>query len=264
MKQRGRGKIPMPLRSFVYFPCLPPEIRLQIWELARPDPRIIKVERSKYKYKDIFGQVRGLPICRAEIPRILHACSESRGVGLRWYQLVGTHSWFRDKFEEGPIRSFYIDLMEDYLVSGCDKARCNGVACSNCDAFTECFQGGDRPLVFPKVNKTLVSNAFKGWRPRFHILGMHLPTVTEVMVLDRKSVPISQRTKASELQVCQFLPPPFSPFGVDLSTLYEAERAKGNLDKLTGYTAVKTITCVKWMEERELPRRSSRLAAPKE
>ena len=66
------------LSTFHGFPCLPTEIRLQIWEAARPEPRFIALELEPER--GIFSV--------AKVPNLLHVNQESREVALKWYELA--------------------------------------------------------------------------------------------------------------------------------------------------------------------------------
>jgi hypothetical protein len=71
--------------KFTKFALLPTEIRLMIWNFARPEERVIKLSASK-------KQAHGCPypplVSRIPVPAILHACSESRHVALQWYRIL--------------------------------------------------------------------------------------------------------------------------------------------------------------------------------
>jgi len=65
------------LAHFHLFPNLPPELRLQIWELALPRSRVLKVS------VDIFDASKiALLGPYSPIPSILHICHESRSLAL--------------------------------------------------------------------------------------------------------------------------------------------------------------------------------------
>ena len=60
------------------FPKFPIELRRDIWELARPQTRFIKMSASKdsrYLYSP------------AKLPNLLHACREPREIALKWHIL---------------------------------------------------------------------------------------------------------------------------------------------------------------------------------
>jgi hypothetical protein len=63
------------LDSFLLFPTLPPEIRLQIWDSATHIYRLVRVEKYPGTYQSC-------------IPSILHVNQESRAQGLRSYSLL--------------------------------------------------------------------------------------------------------------------------------------------------------------------------------
>jgi hypothetical protein len=64
--------------KFVLFPKLPLELQRLVWKHARPEPHFIKLLWSPKSVR-IYSPAR--------IPSLLHACSESRQVALKWYQL---------------------------------------------------------------------------------------------------------------------------------------------------------------------------------
>jgi len=72
------------LYEFTLFPKLPPEIRDMIWCVAALEPRRIKLlvrggnQAAISENLDVAGQQRH--------PGILHACRESRAVGLKVYE----------------------------------------------------------------------------------------------------------------------------------------------------------------------------------
>ncbi|CZR54386.1 uncharacterized protein PAC_04270 [Phialocephala subalpina] len=63
--------------SFPYFPKLPAELRLRIWEYASPPPRIVEIAWS--------SKVRSL-VSLTRMPPILHTCHESRQAHIRKHQ----------------------------------------------------------------------------------------------------------------------------------------------------------------------------------
>lgn len=63
------------LPSFHLFASLPPELRLRIWELACHHRRTVNC----FPGVDLF-------LLPPQPPSVLHACTESRGVGLRFYR----------------------------------------------------------------------------------------------------------------------------------------------------------------------------------
>lgn len=125
--------------NFHYFPLLPPEIRLQIWDLALPEPRIIvsyyRSLRPMYRraaaHEDYEGRTVDLGVIRAHpnlempfpdatcyrVPPTLHVCRESRAQALRTYVPV-TPS------DEWPqAKSLYVDPLRDALLIGSLRLR---------------------------------------------------------------------------------------------------------------------------------------------
>jgi hypothetical protein len=90
---------PQPLQTFTLFNKLPTEIRLTIWKLATPGPRVIRIDvDSSNKY--------ALGIGNLLIPSIMHICRESREVGSRLYSLGFGHEdtecaedWFNPELD---------------------------------------------------------------------------------------------------------------------------------------------------------------------
>lgn len=64
------------LEQFLFFSKLPMEIRTAIWQITTKEGRIVEVYALSDK-----GWV-------APVPSILHVCSESRGIGLKYYELA--------------------------------------------------------------------------------------------------------------------------------------------------------------------------------
>ncbi|KUJ17776.1 uncharacterized protein LY89DRAFT_718399 [Mollisia scopiformis] len=105
-------------RVFHLFPDLPSEIRLKIWEEARPEPRVIKIDRDTFEHD---GYTFGTPRCSAKVPSLLHVNFESRHVALEWYTLP---------FEKLPSQPAYIyfDCSRDWAYLSCDA--CKGRTCN--------------------------------------------------------------------------------------------------------------------------------------
>ncbi|KAF8853761.1 hypothetical protein BDZ45DRAFT_748204 [Acephala macrosclerotiorum] len=105
--------------AFHLFPELPVELRLQIWEAARPEGRVIRITRSKHEPVDENDDLDYEWYTKANVPALLHASSESRRVALQWYQL---------SFGFGPQNqsTIYFDHSRDwtYLQCVCYSARC--------------------------------------------------------------------------------------------------------------------------------------------
>lgn len=60
------------LKSLVYFPKLPPEMRQINWTMALPGPRVIRIYKST-KGKDRYYST-------AKVPALLSVCRESRDI----------------------------------------------------------------------------------------------------------------------------------------------------------------------------------------
>jgi 2EXR family len=100
--------------AFPKLSLLPTEIRMMIWKLARPDPRIIKLSKSKTEWRGRYygaGQVHaGVPV-----PNPLHICYESRQLALQWYTLL-----FRPADGCGGT---YLDTKRDFLYYGPEERK---------------------------------------------------------------------------------------------------------------------------------------------
>jgi 2EXR family len=124
--QLKQTKLPPPLTTFTCFGRLPAELRVLIWELARHGPRVVRLAWSKDPPKapswSRFPELYRANYSSAPIPAMLHACSESRQVALKWYQLLfGVRA--------APAR-VYFDPETDYIRVGCEK--CLGCRCREC------------------------------------------------------------------------------------------------------------------------------------
>lgn len=129
-------QIPAPLfPAFDLFSKLPIELRLRIWDEARPAARIVKLIWSKKFHENQSGFSRTHNITsRARVPNLLHTCSESREVALKWYQLsfgwYGGHqarediatprNWAKDELFgfRGPA-GIYFDWSRDFIYLQC-------------------------------------------------------------------------------------------------------------------------------------------------
>jgi hypothetical protein len=90
------------------FAKLPTELKIMIFELARPDPRVIKSLFSKKDGKSLYSA--------AKVPTLLHVCSLSRAIAKKWYSLG-----LPTIFTKGKT---YFDLEGDYLYL-CDPGGCS-------------------------------------------------------------------------------------------------------------------------------------------
>jgi hypothetical protein len=104
-----------PLEEFPCFGHLPLEIRLLIWKYARPDPRVVRLAWSKLPPKapawSSCPELWRTNYSEAPIPAMLHACSESRQVALKWYRLALEHC--------STEPHVYFDFSADFLHVGC-------------------------------------------------------------------------------------------------------------------------------------------------
>jgi hypothetical protein len=114
---------------FGAFSRLPPELRLMIWESARPDPRIVRLLKSKYS-STLYSET--------PIPGMLHATRESRTIAPKWYQLgfpmryvrLSLADWTRPDKMDLIKPNTYFDFTNDVLYIGCES--CYSVYCEAC------------------------------------------------------------------------------------------------------------------------------------
>ncbi|CAL3973377.1 hypothetical protein PZA11_005630 [Diplocarpon coronariae] len=106
------------------FSRLPTELRLTIWELSRPEPRVVKTVLSK-KHDNVRSA--------ATIPNLLHTCHESRVVALKWYRLsFGPRSYSVAHLRRQVSQRVYFDWSRDYLYVQCHQCR----GSHSCDLIT--------------------------------------------------------------------------------------------------------------------------------
>lgn len=69
------------LRPFHQLSRLPAELRVRIWELVNPEPRVVELHRHFVvtKKHDYLEQIR----CLSRAPAILHVCRESRSIAIQ-------------------------------------------------------------------------------------------------------------------------------------------------------------------------------------
>jgi hypothetical protein len=108
---------------FAPFRLLPTELRHRIWQLARPEPRIVRLLKSKY-YPAIYS--------KAPIPGMLQACRESHDVALQWYSLMFQRQLHGDEIVNRRFFSprTYFDPETDIFYAGCEA--CYSLECSEC------------------------------------------------------------------------------------------------------------------------------------
>ncbi|CZS90284.1 hypothetical protein WAI453_004243 [Rhynchosporium graminicola] len=112
-------------KSLACFLSLPAELRLMIWNLARPEARVIKLSLSKHSKRDEWPPRL---YSGATIPNLLHICEESRQVARKWYSasfsLTEKPRTFAERlYAKNPI---YFDRDNDYLYSSCVSCRGGG------------------------------------------------------------------------------------------------------------------------------------------
>jgi 2EXR family len=92
--------------TFTLFPKLAVELRLRIWELALPGPRLVEM-RSDACPRDNSHR---------STPSILHVCSESRAEALKWYTALPLG------LASDPLRAVYVNFEIDTLYFSVDPA----------------------------------------------------------------------------------------------------------------------------------------------
>jgi 2EXR family len=95
----GEKNVAVPAEAFTLFPKLATELRLKIWKLALPGPRVVVVEYSK---------TTKLPFSPARIPVILQVNRESRDEALKSYTLALGF--------DGAAGRIFFDFSKDILV----------------------------------------------------------------------------------------------------------------------------------------------------
>lgn len=95
-----RSNLNSPLTKFELFPYLPVEVRKEIWDLVKPEPRRIDVI-----FKD-NGATREHKFI-AKMPALLHVCKESREEMKKTYTYVFKHP--------RAVNGCYMDLKRDVL-----------------------------------------------------------------------------------------------------------------------------------------------------
>ncbi|KAG4440228.1 hypothetical protein IFR05_004307 [Cadophora sp. M221] len=86
------------------FPRLPIELRTMIWNFGARQVRVVEIEVIDAKYKGV-GSVQRLT-SKTIVPGILHACAESREVGLKRYEKI---------VFQGIFTGSYINWDIDYI-----------------------------------------------------------------------------------------------------------------------------------------------------
>jgi hypothetical protein len=93
------------LTKFHYFKTLPTELRLAIWKLALPNSRIVEIIFNKKHKKDKQAKFQS----RTPTPAILHACAESRVLGLEVYRKLTVTNCFLRTYIRWDLDLVYID-----------------------------------------------------------------------------------------------------------------------------------------------------------
>ncbi|KFY17315.1 hypothetical protein V491_05032 [Pseudogymnoascus sp. VKM F-3775] len=101
------------LRKFKFFPSLPTEIRLMIWTLCLPRPRVVDVRMRRKSIPTSTGELLGYGrfVSSVDHPVLLHVCSESRKLARKHYKLAFPKE---TKAEWSPAR-IYIDFSVDTI-----------------------------------------------------------------------------------------------------------------------------------------------------
>ncbi|CZS93657.1 uncharacterized protein RCO7_09477 [Rhynchosporium graminicola] len=76
-------------KQFAFFPKLPAELRLMIWELALPGERIVRIQEFvESSPHDRILQAYQCIGSKARVPTLLHVCHESRTLALKHYTII--------------------------------------------------------------------------------------------------------------------------------------------------------------------------------
>jgi 2EXR family len=118
--------------SFNLFLQLPSEIRLAIWRLALPPPRLISWasddenydymirygswSRSSEKYKRSKRKAPPDKQARSRFYGIFHACKESRSEALKLYKILASNPEADVKFELPKWAPLYVNIYHDIFV----------------------------------------------------------------------------------------------------------------------------------------------------
>ncbi|ELR07779.1 hypothetical protein VC83_01113 [Pseudogymnoascus destructans] len=102
-------------QRFKFFPNLPSEIRLMVWNFCLPGPRVLDVKMRRIFFRASTGKVTNSPRFMSSLdhPVILHICSESRSVALKHYTLAFPNT-MRLKTKTSPAQ-IYIDFSIDMV-----------------------------------------------------------------------------------------------------------------------------------------------------
>lgn len=106
--------------SFELFPKLPTEIRLKIWKLALPGPRIVKVRPCSVKFMEELAagdMTKHTFVSPTKAPSILFVCGESRKEAMKTYQLS-----FGSEHHNIPS-TVYFNFDLDMLYFPCDYGK---------------------------------------------------------------------------------------------------------------------------------------------
>jgi hypothetical protein len=98
---------------FTLFPKLPPELRTKIWDEVCLEPRIVGVEVKDYHDSKWVSDYAFLP--RTSAPAVLHACTEARKHGLKYYTRVFQYIGNRSLFPDIPNTFIYLNRDIDTL-----------------------------------------------------------------------------------------------------------------------------------------------------
>jgi hypothetical protein len=91
--------------EFTMFPKLAPELRIEIWKLALPEPRTIAIDTNHYQFTITESE---------KSPILLHVNKEARSVALRRYQpsfstVDGSPRYFDFTKDTLQLRSIYVE-----------------------------------------------------------------------------------------------------------------------------------------------------------
>jgi hypothetical protein len=178
-----------------------------IWESARPDPRIVRLLKSKHS-SALYS--------KTPIPGILHATRESRTIALKWYQLsfpmryprLSLADWMRpDKLDLIKPRT-YFDFTNDVLYIGCES--CYSVYCEACKENILYLQ--DKIKVERIILHNTIPTVFQILTPPrpfydktsffavAYLLGGYTSSLREIMILGPENRALKPQTTDSHLK----------------------------------------------------------------
>ncbi|KAL2074174.1 hypothetical protein VTL71DRAFT_7952 [Oculimacula yallundae] len=105
-----------PLKRFKFFPRLPAELRLMIWELALPGERVVRIQ----DFPECIHKHQPSAVCRcigskARVPTLLHVCHESRALALKHYTITFENRMFQPTYFNPNLDILYFASVDDFM-----------------------------------------------------------------------------------------------------------------------------------------------------